>query len=198
MCATTLTGLHTSYPVTACTQAITYSTALSYARSVPAGVTDPSNLPLQTITYEYLAPWQSLAPGAPTPLADVTERVCWSTSAGEVCDDMRMVEVTSVHTSTTTVTTTVDVSTTITGPSDVWIGTWHAPVTEVETFMTTSGTQVLEYSYETTSTGMSPAAAGKEKVRFTRGGPPVPVPAEGTLTSTFESTAPVVTSTLGV
>jgi len=176
VCATVLTGIATYYNITSCKQDVTFSTAYAYRQSYDAAVNSSaytgSLVPIETITSYWIAPWQAVTAGL-TP-ENITQKVCSylpatasptasaGTGAGAVatplqqeCIDSFESWVTFVVASTTSSTSHVDLTTTISGPSQVMIETFHADITASMTVFSISTVLVLEYSTETTVTSTS-------------------------------------------
>jgi len=169
VCATVLTGIATSYNITGCKQDVTFSTAYGYRQTYDAAVNSSAYTgilaPIETVTSMWIAPWQALTSGL-TP-ENITQKVCSyipataTASAGEAapqqqeCVDSFESWVTFVVASTTSSTSHVDLTTTIAGPSQVIIETFHADVTATMTVFSISTVLVLEYSTETTMTSTS-------------------------------------------
>ncbi|KAK5679313.1 Pre-rRNA-processing protein ipi3 [Elasticomyces elasticus] len=181
VCDTTLYGLVTSYPVSNCAQEITFSSRYGYALVTPTLASNSSNNAtfgsptgtgmtnnatamitpapeIQTLTTYYLAPWQDLtAATAPT---DVTRKVCQVFANGtEECITENQVWHTSLVTKSATLTTTLNISTTIHGPSGVIVWeTFVANVTEQLTTFSMMTTMELEYQTEYTTTHKASAS----------------------------------------
>lgn len=199
VCATTLTGLVQKYTVSNCAQDITFSTEYGFVLALPtatgsapigssssvstfdlsltsASATSSSGSALitavptvQRLTTYYLAPWQSVTAGlAPE---DVELKVCALYGNGtEECIRQYEVWHTSLLTETATRTTSVNISTTIHGLSQVIIETFAANITEaLTTFRMTTDIE-LEYQteYETTSRETyTPSTAGTSYITRT-------------------------------
>lgn len=196
VCATTLTGLVQKYTVSNCAQDITFSTEYGYVLALPTaasnfsvvaanisdlGLTSASATAtsfsalitavptVQSLTTYYLAPWQSITAGqAP---AEVLLKICASYGNGtEECIKQYEVWHTSLLTETATRTTSVNISTTIHGLSQVIIETFAANITEaLTTFRMTTDIE-LEYQteFETTSRETAtPSTAGTSYLTMT-------------------------------
>ncbi|KAK0256649.1 hypothetical protein LTR29_010506 [Friedmanniomyces endolithicus] len=184
VCDTTLYGLATSYPVTDCAQDITFSSQYGYTIIPPAPTGNisgnatqvhPSGTAMnatatnatamitpapeiQTQTTYYLAPWQELT--AATAPSDVIRKVCQTLANGtEECITEYQVWHTSLVTKTATSTTTLNISTTIHGPSGVIVfETFVANVTEQVTTFSMTTTMEVEYETALTTTHMASAS----------------------------------------
>jgi len=158
VCATVLTGIATSYDVTSCNQAITFSTAYGYYQSYDSRANTSAVLaPIETRTSYWVAPWQALTAGL-TP-QNVTQKVCSypvaTATTSQQCVDTYESWATFTVTSLTSTTSHVDLTTTISGPSQIIIETFHADVTEQITVFSLSTMMVLEYSTESVATSTS-------------------------------------------
>ena len=186
VCATTLTGIATQYPVIKCDQHVTFSSRYGYIVSDPAGVSDVATLPadkqppIVTQTTYYQAPWNALTSGDVPP--HPTEVVC-STPVGGIsstCVDIKLKWQTRTVSTVFTTTSDIDISTTITGgPGTVIVESFHAPITETETIFTLSTRMVLEYSTETVTTSMATMGTGFKTTPAAAG-----LPAQATATET--------------
>ncbi|KAK0781521.1 hypothetical protein LTR91_013872 [Friedmanniomyces endolithicus] len=184
VCDTTLYGLATSYPVTDCAQDITFSSQYGYTLVPPtptgnissnatqahpsgtamiASATNATAMitpapEIQTFTTYYLAPWQELT--AATAPSDVIRKVCQTLANGtEECITEYQVWHTSLVTKTATSTTTLNISTTIHGPSGVIVfETFVANVTEQVTTFSMATTMEIEYETALTTTHMASAS----------------------------------------
>ncbi|KAI9700909.1 MAG: hypothetical protein M1820_006670 [Bogoriella megaspora] len=161
VCATTLTGLATTYPVTDCAQQITFSSKLGYniVTSTPTAtnatnstahgssnaslITTPPSI--QTVTTYYLAPWQDLTK-AGVPPKDVDVKIC--TSLANVDEQKCLLEhetwVTQLATITTKTTTSINLTTAIPGPSQLIIQTLVANITEAKTTLSLETNMVMQ------------------------------------------------------
>ncbi len=184
VCDTTLYGLATSYPVTDCAQDVTFSSQYGYTLVTPtptgntssnatqahpsgtgmiASATNATAMitpapEIQTLTTYYLAPWQELT--AATAPSDVIRKVCQTLANGtEECITEYQVWHTSLVTKTATSTTTLNISTTIHGPSGVIVfETFVANVTEQVTTFSITTTMEVEYETALTTTHMASAS----------------------------------------
>ncbi|KAK5113143.1 hypothetical protein LTR85_010961 [Meristemomyces frigidus] len=186
VCDTTLTDLVTTYPVTNCAQEITFSSQYGYQLVTPtpmsnltvnatyplpngtyasANATHPVGTAMitpaptiQTLTTYYLAPWQELT--AATAPGDVIKKVCQTLANGtEECITEYQVWHTSLVTKIATSTLSLNISTTIAGPSQIIV--WETYVANVTEYMTTfsmSTTMEAEYTTEYTTTHHSSAS----------------------------------------
>lgn len=188
VCDTTLSGLATTYPVTNCAQDITFSSQYGYTLATPSasggnltanaiyplangtfpnatyptGVTGAATITpaptIQTLTTYYLAPWQQLT--AATAPSDVIKKVCQTfTNGTEECITEYQVWHTSLVTKTATSTLSLNISTTVSGPSQVIIWeTFVANVTETLTTFSMATTMEAEYQTEWMTTHMASAS----------------------------------------
>lgn len=164
ICHTTLTALASRETITDCAQRLTVSTQYGYTLVLPPSVSDAATLPttaqpsIQTITTYWIADWTDLTAGSPTSL---TEKVCSrapgagagagagaEAGAGEECIDTRFGLQTRMVTTVTTTTRTIDISTTVPGPSRVLVETWDATVSETATLLEMQTRVVAEVSTE--------------------------------------------------
>ena len=169
VCATTLQGLATTYPVTNCAQDITFSSQYGYTLVTPtptnasygnatrmynntaAVATITPGPSIQTLTTYYLAPWQELTAG--TAPGDVIKVVCEDFTNGTECITTYQVWHTSLVSATATKYVPLNVSTTIHGPSQILVQeTFVANVTELITTFRMSTTIEQEYQTHWTST----------------------------------------------
>ncbi|TKA62586.1 hypothetical protein B0A55_11609 [Friedmanniomyces simplex] len=113
---------------------------------------------IQTLTTYYLAPWQDLT--AATAPSDVIRKICQTFANGtEECITEYQIWRTSLVTATATTTATLNISTTIHGPSGVIIWeTFVANVTEQITTFSMLTTMEVEYQTQFTTTQMASAA----------------------------------------
>ncbi|KAK4543459.1 hypothetical protein LTR36_005602 [Oleoguttula mirabilis] len=184
VCDTTLTDLVTTYPVTNCAQEITFSSQYGYQLVTPTAVSNISSnatypspngtFPnatgiigtaiitpaptIETLTTFYLAPWQQLT--AATAPSDVIKKICQTfDNDTEECITEYQVWHTSLVTKTATSTLSLNISTTIFGPSQIIVmETYVANVTELVTTFSMSTTLETEYQTEYTTTHHSPAS----------------------------------------
>lgn len=183
VCATVLDGIATKYTVSECSQDITFSTDYGYILATPtpgsslngtntglngtlASVNATTTLPdanslalitpaptVQTLTSYYLAPWQDLTTAGPP--GEVDMKICTTYENGtEECVVEFYVWHTSLLTLSTTTVTSINITATVTGPSQIIVETFVANVTESVTTFSMSTTMQLEYTteIETTST----------------------------------------------
>lgn len=146
VCATTLTDLTTTYPVTRCAQDITFSTEYDFVLVTPTAHANStgnrttgtySNTSalitpapsIRRLTSYLIAPWQQLTSAGPP--EDVDIKVCATLSNGTVnCIRRYQVWHTSLVTMNATSTTSVNFTTTIAGPSQLIIATYVANLTQ--------------------------------------------------------------------
>ena len=158
ICATTLTGLDTTYPVTACDQLITFSTQLGYTITTPTAtptiaLNDTAIFPntslvtpaplVQTLTTYYLAPWQKFTSAGSSP-DDVQVKIC--SAAGDDTDQCLLeheIWVAQLATITTGTTSHISFIATIPGPTQLVIETYVANITETLTTLTMETNMVL-------------------------------------------------------
>lgn len=156
VCATQLTDLTTTYTVSQCNQDITFSTEYGYTLVTPSPTTSsgaataspilitpaPS---VQTITTYFLAPWQDLTSAGPP--GDVDYKICTGFPNGsESCVLEYYQWRTSLLTLSSVVTTSINITTTIPGPSQLIVETFVANVTGTATAFSMSTTMELETS----------------------------------------------------
>ena len=185
VCATTLTALVDRYTVTNCNQDLTFSTQYGYVLETPTPTSTPtlnatgshgiySNATamitaapaIETLTTYYLAPWQQLTAG--TAPFEVDLKVCRTFTNGTVeCIREYQVWSTSLLTLKSTSVTSINISTTIHGTSQVIVETFVANVTELLTTFSLSTTMDLEFQTEFTITH------SKTRTRRTSTGPTV-------------------------
>ena len=162
VCATTLTGLVEQYTVSRCDQDITFSTEYGFVLASPTAdsnssafaTTGPVITPrptVQRLTTYYLAPWQAVTAGmAPS---DVDLKVCALYANGtEECIHQYEVWKTSLITQSATRTTSVNISTTLHGLSQVIVETYVANITEKLTTFSMSTDMEFEYATEIITT----------------------------------------------
>ena len=120
------------------------------ASSIPTTITPGPSI--ETLTTYYLAPWTELTAG--TPPTDVDLKVCRTFAANDTTECVREYQVwsTSLVTMTTTSVTSINISTTIHGMSQVLVETFVANVTEQLTTFSMSTTMDLEFQTEWTTT----------------------------------------------
>ena len=166
VCATILDGIAERYTVSQCAQDITFSTQYGYvlatltpapnATQSDASATNAISLitaapSIRTLTTYYLAPWQDLTTAGPP--GDVDLKVCTTYANGsEICVLEYEVWKTSLITITTSTVTSINLTTTLFGPSQVIIETFSANITEQLTTFSLSTTMDLEYMIETETT----------------------------------------------
>lgn len=190
VCATTLSDLVTTYPVTNCEQEITFSSQFGYALITPAPTVINSTVSnstvsnstdsnatstfyatitpapyLQSQTTYYLAPWTELtAAAAPK---DVLRKVCFNLANGtEECITEYEVWHTSLVTYVATSTVSLNVSTTISGPSQIIWETFVANVTEAMTTFSLTTTMEKAYTTEYLTTHQSSASVSTAPAVF--------------------------------
>lgn len=160
VCATTLTALDRQYTVTNCNDDITFSTEYGYVLATPTA-SAPTNVSasitpaptVETLTTYFLAPWQQLTAG--TAPSEVDLKVCKSFTNGSIeCIREYQVWETSLVTKTATTVTSINISTTIHGASQIIVETFVANVTETLTTFSMSTTMDLEFETEYTTTNM--------------------------------------------
>lgn len=193
VCATTLSALDRQYTITNCNEDLTFSTEYGYVLATPtpalpanASVSNTQAITLaptvQTLTTYYLAPWQQLTAGkAPS---DVDLKVCRTFTNGSIeCIREHQIWETSLVTRTATTVTSINISTTIHGASQLIVETFVANVTETLTTFSMSTTMDLEFQTEYTTTNsmnrtstipQSTAAPVYETYTLERASMPVP------------------------
>ncbi|KAH0338050.1 hypothetical protein KCU81_g7857, partial [Aureobasidium melanogenum] len=166
VCATTLTGIDRVYPVTACNQDITFSSDFGYVLETPSAtlsnatdangtgamITPPPTV--QPLTTYYVAPWNELTSAGPP--SDIDKKVCATFLNGtEECVVEYYVWETSLVTIPTSTVTSINLTTTVAGPSQIIVETFVANVTEMLTTFSMSTTMELTYSVETVTTNIA-------------------------------------------
>lgn len=113
---------------------------------------------IEKLTTYFLAPWQQLTAG--TVPQDVDLKVCRTFAFNDSTECIREYQVwsTSLVTSTATSVTTVNISTTIHGRSQLIVEKFTANITEILTTFSMSTTMDMEYQTEWTSTYKSALA----------------------------------------
>jgi hypothetical protein len=127
-----------------------------HRRQVSSGPTTITPGPsIETLTTYYLAPWTELTAG--TPPTDVDLKVCRTFAANDTTECVREYQVwsTSLVTLTSTSVTSINISTTIHGMSQILVETFVANVTEQLTTFSMSTTMDLEFQTEWTTTHSS-------------------------------------------
>lgn len=174
VCATVLSGIATRYTVTDCAQDITFSseygyvlaTALATAPNATISSLNATNATtpalitpvptIQTLTTYFLAPWQQLTIAGPPGNVDL--KICSNTSnavnssSSESCVLEYYSWITTLLTLTTSTVTSINLTTTIAGPSQLLVETFVANVTELLTTFSLSTTMALEYQVLSAST----------------------------------------------
>ncbi|KAG9653893.1 hypothetical protein KCU95_g9405, partial [Aureobasidium melanogenum] len=166
VCATTLTGIDRVYPVTACSQDITFSSDFGYVLETPSAtlsnVTDANGTAamitppptVQPLTTYYVAPWNELTSAGPP--TDVDKKVCATFPNGtEECVVEYYVWETSLVTIPKTTVTSINLTTTVAGPSQIIVETFVANVTEMLTTFSMSTTIELTYFVEMETTNIA-------------------------------------------
>ena len=130
----------------------TLTMATGLMRRAPAASTITPGPTIETLTTFYLAPWTELTAGtAPT---DVDLKVCRTFAQNDSTECIREYEVwsTSLVTKSVTTVTSVNISTTIHGRSQIIVETFVANITELLTTFSMSTTMDMEYATEWTTT----------------------------------------------
>lgn len=166
VCATTLTGIDRLYPVTACDQEITFSSDFGYIIETPSptlsNTTDVNGSAalitpaptVQPLTTYYVAPWTELISAGPP--SDVDKKICATYANGtEECLVEYYVWKTSLVTIPMSTVTSINLTTVVSGPSQLIIETFVANVTEIFTTFSLSTTMELTYSVETETTNIA-------------------------------------------
>ncbi|EME38805.1 hypothetical protein DOTSEDRAFT_75516 [Dothistroma septosporum NZE10] len=167
ICATTLTGLVTKYTVSECAQDITFSTeygavlasptvTVNYTSGASGSALITPAPTLQQLTTYYVAPWEAVTAG--TAPEEVTLKVC-ATYANGTEECIRQYEVwhTSLITQVATTTTSVNISTTIHGLSQLIVETFVANVTAQVTTFSMATNMELEYQTQIETTARETA-----------------------------------------
>lgn len=165
VCATVLTDLTTTYTVSQCSQDITFSTQYGYTlvqptttQTVPVTLSSTVSLStitpppsIQTLTTYYLAPWQDLTRAGPP--GDVDYKICQMLANGsESCVLEYYKWKTSLLTISYMTTTSINITTTIPGPSQLLVETFVANITGTVSAFSMSTTMELETSTLSEST----------------------------------------------
>lgn len=160
LCATTLNGLATSIPVTACNQNVTFSSSNSYyllnASTTTSGSSTITPPPaIASVTSFYIAPWTDLTSGQP-PSSDIQVRVC-TAFPNSTTSCIREVQVWEVQPVTVNQTTTshLDITATVTGPATVYAEHYTTDITNTVETVTLSTGLVWETEVESMSTIVS-------------------------------------------
>ncbi|KAF4548603.1 Hypothetical protein D9617_27g045710 [Elsinoe fawcettii] len=167
VCATTLSGLVDRYTVTFCAQNITFSTQYGYilvtatpitnlttpALTVPATITPAPSVTVRTLTSFFIASWQDLTSAAvPT---DVDVRICsYQTNGTYLCVLEYQIWRPTVVTYVETTTSSINLTTTMVGPSQIIFETITANVSARLTTLSLIETAELVYSIESESTSI--------------------------------------------
>jgi len=158
ICATVLNGLASRVTVSECNQEITFSShSDAHLESTTPFVSDGALITpaptIRLVTTYYRAPWQALTTAGPPSDVDVT--ICSIVDGEEQCLDIEEVWEVKIVTVTSTLTTTVDLSTTITGPAMIMVETYQATVTKKLTMFSLSTELVMHYEIEEETTMQS-------------------------------------------
>lgn len=166
VCATVLTGIDRMYRVTQCGQDITFSSDYGYVLATPSPAlstpTDTSGTAalitpaptIQKLTTYYVAPWQELTSAGPP--TNVDRKICAIYANGtEECVVEYYLWKTSLVTMPTSTVTSINLTTTIAGPSQLVVETFVANITEILTTFSMSTTMELTYSVETETTNIT-------------------------------------------
>lgn len=171
VCATVLTGIDRLYSVTQCNQEITFSSEFGYvlvtpsptsSATVDASSIDASSVEalvtpapsIETLTTYYVAPWHELTTAGPP--TNVDRKICTTYANGtEGCVVEYYIWKTSLVTIPTSTVTSINLTTTIAGPSQLIVETFVANVTDVKTTFSMSTTMELTYSIETETTNVA-------------------------------------------
>ncbi|KAF1344688.1 hypothetical protein BDV97DRAFT_402460 [Delphinella strobiligena] len=105
---------------------------------------------IQTLTTYLLAPWTQLL--ASTPPSSVTQKVCHASLATTSCLLEYQSYTTTLLTLTTSTTTQVDLTTTVSGPSQIMVETFRANISDAVTTFSLSTGMVVLWEVEVEST----------------------------------------------
>ncbi|THY28302.1 hypothetical protein D6D01_03919 [Aureobasidium pullulans] len=166
VCATILTGIDRMYSVTQCGQDITFSSDFGYVLATPSPTlrtaTDSSGtaalitpaLTVQALTTYYVATWAELTSAGPP--TNVDRKICATYANGtEECVVEYYVWKTSLVTIPTSTVTSINLTTTVAGPSQIIVETFVANITEILTTFSMSTTMELTWSVETETTNIA-------------------------------------------
>ncbi|THY68399.1 hypothetical protein D6C87_01518 [Aureobasidium pullulans] len=166
VCATVLTGIDRMYSVTQCGQDITFSSDFGYVLATPSPTlrtaTDSSGTAalitpaptVQALTTYYVAPWAELTSAGPP--TNVDRKICATYANGtEECVVEYYVWKTSLVTIPTSTVTSINLTTTVAGPSQIIVETFVANITEILTTFSMSTTMELTWSVETETTNIA-------------------------------------------
>ncbi|PNS19612.1 Fatty-acid amide hydrolase 1 [Sphaceloma murrayae] len=175
VCATTLTGLIDRYTVTSCAQNVTFSTQYGYllvtatpetTNYAPATIT-PSPSPsvsVRTLTTYFLASWQALTTAGPP--TDVDLRICsYQTNGTYLCMLEYQIWRPATVTYISTTTTSINLTTTMAGPSQLIFETITANISARLTTVSLIETAELTYSLESESTSVAERTATLTQTR---------------------------------
>ena len=129
ICYSILAGIASEITVTDCSQHITFSSASSYKIEFPdtpdVVLNRTTPLPLiQTLETFYVAPWEELTTPGLAPQF-VEKEVCTKYANGTtICTDTMEEWTVETITKATTITSAIDLYTTVSGPAKVMIETW--------------------------------------------------------------------------
>lgn len=167
ICHTVLRGLASKVTVTDCTQEVTFSKDTGFELvTTPAVLRRALSTPspsayIQTVNTYYVAPWDELTTPGVAP-SEVEQKICRNHPNGtEICvGNVQRWQVSTV-TKIRTITSVIDLTTTVRGPAEVMIETWHATVTGKETLLSLSTNLAVTYGFETETTIRSNMTATK-------------------------------------
>ncbi|KAE8835203.1 hypothetical protein HRS9122_07473 [Pyrenophora teres f. teres] len=173
VCATTLTGLGSKIPVTACDQEITFSTECGFTVEKATPITTSGSLitpapSVKRVQTFWLAPWQSFTAGEPP--SDVEVKICTDLDDGRMeCIRYQEVWEVVVVTSTRTTEHTVQISTTVSGPGTLIVATATGIYTDTIESIDLSTVLLLETEIETESisSGRKPTATVRTTSEYT-------------------------------
>jgi hypothetical protein len=156
ICYTVLDGIATRITVSECSQLITFSSDVDFALETPQptmtglSLVTPAPYVRPVATY-YVAPWDELTPGETPNTVEI--KVCTTYMNGTtICMDSIEVWRTEIVTWVTSITSHIDLTTTVSGPARVMVETYHLDVTATKTLFALSTQMGLEYEFETLTT----------------------------------------------
>ncbi|RMZ69351.1 SCL locus [Pyrenophora seminiperda CCB06] len=173
ICATTLIGLGSKVPVTACDQEITFSTECGFTVKKATPITTSGSLitpapSVKRVWTFWLAPWQSFTAGD-TP-SDVDVKICTDLDNVKMeCIRYQEVWEVVIVTSTRTTEHTVQISTTVSGPGTLIVATATGIFTDTVESIDLSTVLLLETEIETESisSAKKPTATVRTTSEFT-------------------------------
>ncbi|KAK5250014.1 hypothetical protein LTR16_006067, partial [Cryomyces antarcticus] len=167
VCATVLQGLATQVTVSQCAQYVTFSSQYGYVLETPRPSLDATNATnpilatacptIRTLTTYYVAPWQGLTTAGPPSEVDIKICTTFVNGTRECVLEYEVWEV-RVVTLIRSTTTSIDLTTTIPGPSQLLIETFAANITETVTTLSLSTAMVVNYEFQVEETSSATRA----------------------------------------